>query len=269
MKARVTGHFGEWLQGRMGPDGAVALVTLTCPVLGVEVDIADGALDIVSDVPVLDTARLIRFLEALGVPVRGRFTLRTGMIPGAGAGASTAVLVAIARAVLGPEAKPGRVAAACLAAEGASDPLMLAHPDRAIWASRQAKALITTGPLPKAEIVGGFWGDPLRTDPGDADFPDISDLIDAWQTAVRGGDLAKMARLSARSARRTTGRRGPVGDPVEQVAHDLGALGFARAHTGSARAVIFAPGAVPRQAGAVASEAGLTGVIRFRTGGRA
>ena len=28
----VAGHFGEWLQGRLGPDGPVALVTLPCPV---------------------------------------------------------------------------------------------------------------------------------------------------------------------------------------------------------------------------------------------
>jgi len=30
---RISGHFGELLQGRLGPQGPVALITLPCPVL--------------------------------------------------------------------------------------------------------------------------------------------------------------------------------------------------------------------------------------------
>ncbi|WP_363322866.1 asparaginase domain-containing protein, partial [uncultured Alcanivorax sp.] len=29
--ATVTGHFGEWVQGRFGPEGPVVLITLPCP----------------------------------------------------------------------------------------------------------------------------------------------------------------------------------------------------------------------------------------------
>ena len=39
---RVAGHFGELLQGRIGRDGPVALVTLPCPVLGVTASLAAG-----------------------------------------------------------------------------------------------------------------------------------------------------------------------------------------------------------------------------------
>ena len=35
VSVRVPGHFGELLQGRIGSDGPVALVTLPCPALGV------------------------------------------------------------------------------------------------------------------------------------------------------------------------------------------------------------------------------------------
>ncbi|TCP38104.1 hypothetical protein EV662_12129, partial [Rhodovulum marinum] len=34
-RACVAGHFGEFLQGRLGPDGPVVLVTLPCPALAV------------------------------------------------------------------------------------------------------------------------------------------------------------------------------------------------------------------------------------------
>ena len=267
MKARVTGHFGEWLQGRFGPDGEVALVTLPCPVLGVEVRVEDGPLGFDTDVPVMGQDGLVRFLEALGVPARGRFALRTEMIPGAGAGASTATLVALARAILGPQATEERMAAACLTCEGASDPLMLACPERHLWASRRAQVLQSTGRLPEAEIVGGLWGDPQRTDPTDVDFPDITDLFSDWVAAVEAGDLAAMAALASTSARRTTERRGPAGDPSAQIAERLGALGVARAHTGSARAMIFAPGAASERAETVLRDAGYARVIRFRTGG--
>lgn len=35
-QARVAGHFGELVQGRLGPDGPVALITLPCPALTVQ-----------------------------------------------------------------------------------------------------------------------------------------------------------------------------------------------------------------------------------------
>jgi hypothetical protein len=255
---RVPGHFGEWMQGRLGPEGPVALVTLCCPVLAVR---APGSGVRLTDL--FPAPRLAAFAGALGIS--GDFPgLECDMPLGAGAGASTACLVAAARAS-GFRGTPERLARACLAVEGASDPLMFAAPDRLLWASREARTLADLAPVPRAEIVGGYWGAPRRTDPEDDDFPDIADLVAAWRES---GDLARLAALASEAARRADARRGP-GNPMAELARDLGALGHTRAYTGAARALVFAPGTVPEGIEVALSEAGLTGVLRFVTGGGA
>lgn len=257
----VAGHFGEWLQGRVGPAAQVALVTMACPAFGVRVrrDDADG-LAVAGGLIGSDRCRA--FLDALGLPPRGWFHVAADLPPGGGAGMSTASLVALARAAGADE---GRIAAACLSVEGATDPLMLSRPDAVLWAPRRAQVIKDAPPPPEAEILGGFWGPMQRTDPADHDFPAIDDLVAAW---MAGPDLPQAARLAARSARRTTALRGPSDDPTQAMARALGALGHARAHTGPARALIFAPGTVPPGAQAALESAGYSTCLRFRTGGR-
>ncbi|MFO7757931.1 MAG: propanediol utilization protein [Roseovarius sp.] len=260
----VPGHFGEWIQGRLGPDGPVALITLACPVLcartpGRQLRTRDH----------LDAAQLDAFAAALGMdtqdwPDQDWPDLDCDMPLGAGAGASTACLVAAARAV-GFDGPPEGLARACLAVEGASDPLMFDSPDRLLWASRRAEVLRVLPAPPEAEIVGGLWGAPQRTDPSDAAFSDIADLAEFWAEAAARRDLAAIAGIATESARRCTALRGPA-DPMAELARELGALGVARAHTGSARALIFAPEKAPGTAEATLREAGLIDVLRFRTG---
>lgn len=253
MTIRVAGHFGEWLQGRLGPEGPLVLVTVACPALGVRVCEAGGSL---LPGPVRE-----RFAAALGRPLSAA-RLSADMPPGGGAGASTAALLALARAS-GVAMPPARLARACLAAEGATDPLMHDAPDALLWAPREARALSGLPPMPPCEIVGGFRGAPVATDPADLGFPDVADLVRPWRQE-RG--LAARARLAAESARRTDCLRGPADDPMAELARELGALGRVRAHTGSARGLVFAPGTVPDGAEAALAEAGLTGLLRFRTG---
>ncbi|MBM3611356.1 MAG: propanediol utilization protein [Alphaproteobacteria bacterium] len=259
----VAGHFGEWLQGISRAQGALALVTLACPVRGVAVR-CDPAPDLcVSDpVLVLGLTRARAMLQQLDCRTPLRIAITQDLPPGGGAGMSTAALVALARAVGAPE---DLIAPACLQVEGATDPLMLPAPDATLWAPRAARSLAPLPPPPRAEIVGGLWGPPMPTDPGDTDFPEIDDLIADW---ARGPDLAGAARLAQTSADRTTELRGPVGDLTPALAWDLGALGWARAHTGPARALIFAPGAAPAGAEAALMRAGFAHVLRFETGGR-
>lgn len=253
---RVAGHFGEWLQGLV--EGEVALVTLPCPALAAHVTrIAEGAALSAPGVP--NPQRLLR---ALGLPVEGRYEIRLDMPPGGGAGASTAALVALARAA-GARADPETLAAACLAAEGAVDPLMRPAPDTCLWAPRAARALRALPPPPPAEVVGGFLGRGERTDPGDRAFADMSGLIEPWIEACAAGDLPRCAALAAASATASAATRGPHRDPTRDLARDLGALGWARAHTGSARALIFAPGTAPRHAEAALAEAGYAATLRF------
>jgi hypothetical protein len=262
--AVVAGHFGEWLQGLAGPLGEVALVTLACPVRGVSVT-WDDAPDLAVDDPagLIDARRAKAFLRALHLPARGRITVAPDLPPGGGAGMSTAAFVALARAAGAPE---DRIAPACLAVEGAVDPLMLAAPDSVLWASRSAKVLAEAPPPPQAEILGGFCGPPERTDPADARFPPVDDLIAAW---AQGPDLPEAARLASLSAARCTALRGPADEPTPALGARLGALGWARAHTGPARVLIFPPGCAPAGAEEVLAAAGFTHVLRFATGGRA
>ena len=98
-EARVAGHFGEWLQGRLGPGGPVVLVTLPCPALAVTVRWEPATTLSIGGpsacVLPAETAR--RLLDALGL-AGGRVTVAADMPAGGGAGASTAALVALARA---------------------------------------------------------------------------------------------------------------------------------------------------------------------------
>ncbi|NCM96064.1 MAG: propanediol utilization protein [Rhodobacterales bacterium] len=271
---RAPGHFGEFLQGVLGVGGPVALITLPCPALaavagrryGCGVWKGRAGIDVRQGVRrVLRKAQAARFLARLGVRRGAAFRLRVAMPPGGGAGASTAARVALARAA--GRRGAARVAAACLFSEGACDPLMRAAPERALWASRQARVLAVTPALPAMEIVGGFYGLPTRTNPRDALFADIADLAAQWPQAC--ATAAAVARLASVSAARTLALRGPAHDPTAALAARLGALGWAIAHTGSARALIFAPGGAAATVEDALRAAGFAQVIRFRIGGRA
>lgn len=270
-RARVAGHFGELLQGRLGPSGPVALVTLPCPALGVTARLAPGRGFVLHDPGrLLGRAQARALARALtGRAPSGRLALRAEMPAGGGAGASTAARLAAAgvlAAAAGRRPRAERLAALCLALEGATDPLMQPAPAACLWASREARALEALPPLPALDVVGGFHGPTCATDPGDARFADIADLAAAWAPAAAAGDRARLAALATESARRNAALRpGPALAPVEAAARAHGALGVAAAHTGPARALLFAPGeGDPAGAAAALRAAGLSRVIRFR-----
>ncbi len=259
--AVVTGHFGEWVQGRLGPDGPLVLVTVACDALHVRADrMGDGPLALEQAPAILPLERAARFLELIGA-APGRFRLVANMPPGGGAGASTAALLALAEAA---GCHVADLAQSCVAVEGASDPLMLPRPDAVLWAPREGRVVAPLRPLPCAEIVAGFWGPPIATDPADMRFPDVADLIEALEGMTTLKDLAEIATASAT---RCTALRGPQDDPTEALAMDLGALGHLRAHTGSARGLIFIPGTAPSRAEETLRDAGFAQILRFRTGG--
>ncbi len=266
---RVAGHFGELMQGRIGPSGPVALISLPCPALTVSGRVLPGpGLAIHGAGQRLVTpARARRLLDRLGVGLSGRVILDAAMPAGGGAGASTAALVALAR-LAGAAAPPLALARACIAAEGASDPLMFDAPERMLWASRRGLVLELLPALPRFDILGGFFGPHRRTEARDMDFPDIADLIAPWRDAAAAGDAPALARLATTSARRTLALRGPAADPTEGLAEELGAVGFAIAHTGSARALLFHRGGIPGGAAARLRRAGFRGIVTFTVGGQ-
>lgn len=254
---RVAGHFGELMQGRLGPTGPLALISLPCPALWVQIDGLDAGL--------LGPRRVEILCRELGLPEPKLIpSIAATMPPGGGAGSSTAALVALAR-WLGFDGTPAELALACVAAEGASDPLMMPDAERLLFAPRQGRVLEDMPVLPPFTVLGGFLGAGQRTDPEDEAFPDIDDLVERWRL---GPDLTGMARLTSESAQRTLDKRGPAGDPTADLARETGALGWIIAHTGSARGLIFPRGAVPAPAADALREAGFTGVLRFDGGGR-
>ncbi|MFN3606204.1 MAG: propanediol utilization protein [Cypionkella sp.] len=263
--AQVAGHFGELMQGRIGADGPLALISLPCaalrlsatarPARGLSVHTASGG-------QIISPQRAARFLASLGLSLPARVTLRAQMPVGAGAGASTAALVALAQ-LAGWQGSPDNLARACLRAEGASDPLMLPNAERLLWASREGRVLARLPALPAFDILGGFWGPPSPTQAADLHFPDISSLLPAWIDAARSQNLDEIARLATTSAIATLQLRGPANDPSAALATALGAKGFFIAHTGSARGLIFARGGVPAGGRAMLRAAGLHGTLVF------
>lgn len=263
----LDGHLGELVQGRLGAEGPVALLTLPCPGLRMHGLWRPGPFDLFQPGrSVLSRRQVADLLAALGLPVTGRFTLRAEMPLGGGAGSSTAALVAVARLAGHPAAAAQALARATIAVEGASDPLMFPAPARVLWASRQGRALARLPALPPFDVLGGFLGPAERTDPADTGFADISDLAAALPGAM--ASAAALAALASESARRALALRGRAAgtDPTEALAAELGALGYAIGHTGPARALLFAPGTIPPQARSALRGAGFRQVLAFRPG---
>lgn len=263
----AAGHFGELLQGRLGADGPVVLISLPCPVLSVTASLVP-ARAFALHCPqghVLTPERARKFLRRLGLALPCRVTLHASMPLGGGAGSSTAALVALAR-LAGWTGPAYALARACLAVEGATDPLMFDHPERLLWASRRAEGVADLPSLPPFDIIGGFYGPPVHTTPADTRFPDISDLVINWRAAAAAQDLSWLAQLATTSANRSFALRG-IADPTAGLAHDLGALGYVAAHTGSARGLIYPRSAVPDDARAALRKAGFTRLVQFTAGG--
>lgn len=276
-RATVAGHFGELLQGRLGPGGPLCLVTLPVPCLRVAADVLPGSfgLHCAGGRRIIDGSQAAALVRAITrSPARGRVTLRASMPAGGGAGSSTAALVAVARVMAQARRlalpDPERLARLCLGIEGATDPLMFPHPARLLWDPRAARILAPLPEPPALDLVGGFLGPGLRTDPADLDFADVSDLAAFWAPAAARGDLRELARIATQSALRNVARRGgPDPGPLLAASEHLGALGIVTAHTGSARGLIFPPGARCHRATLAALRAiGLREVRHFRAGRR-
>lgn len=263
-EVQVAGHFGEWMQGRLGADGPVVLITLPCAVLGVTARPDPHGRKLLGaglDSP-QGAAAAARFMADLGIDLAKGAHLTASVEAGLGTGVSTATLLALAR-LANWRGRASVLARACLQAEGASDPLMSQSPARLLWASREGRVVARLPALPAYEVIGGFHGAARPTDPKDSAFPDIADLVAAWRSTR---DLAGFAALAAVSAQRCLDLRGPASDPTAGLARRLGALGWVIAHTGAARGLIFAPGRVPDHAGQVLRDAGLLGVLQFGGG---
>ncbi len=244
--AEIAGHLGELAQGRLGPGGSVALVTLPCPGLVSRVGYVPARGPLAAAEPVsakaLAAARLALGETAAG-DWGGRLSIARPAVPGLGLGSSTAETLGAVRAVaraFGLRLSPEREAALCLAAEGAVDPLMWQAP--VVFASREGRVIERLPPLPPMRVVGGAAGPPSPTDPADSRFPDLPDVFAELVAAMRDGDADRVARAASRSAEANQARNpNPLWGPIRALARRHGALGIAVSHTGPAIALLLSP----------------------------
>lgn len=271
IRARIDGHFGEFLQGTLGPGGPVVLVTVPCPLVGVRAHIVrSGPFRLYGGADVgLTVSRARHMLERLGIPQPGASILKATYPAGYGTGVSTAAILALAKgaanAAGAADPSTGALAEACHAVEGATDPLMMTLPANWLWASRLGRPECALPPLPAMEIIGGISSRPARTDPKDQDYPDISDLVPQWSKAAEAGDVATLGALASTSASRCRIHRG-MPDVLGTLPNELGALGQVMAHSGALSGLIFRKGEVPHTAAQMLRERGLAKILKFRVG---
>lgn len=276
--SKATGHFGEFVQGKIGAMGPVALATAPAPHVTLR-----ARLNPVVSAPLLvtgpDAGDLARKAVRRGsslveaVQVGGRLTLSQGGRAPLGGGAGLSTLISLtslraAAAAVGAVLTAEQEAACCLAVEGASDPLMYADAGRLVWASRLGRILERTAPGARFVAVGGFDGPPVRTRADDNDFPDVADLFQALIDARAAGDAAQEALTATESAKRNQ-RRNPKPRWRELVAlqQATGALGLIVAHTGSAVALLFEPDRADlHEVSAAMSRIGVSYVREFEVG---
>ncbi|MEM6549078.1 MAG: propanediol utilization protein [Pseudomonadota bacterium] len=275
-RVAVAGHFGEIAQGRVGPDGPVAVVTLPCPALVTAVTYrpALGGVTVPGPETAKAAAAARLALSALGEKAAGwggEIAIERPVAPGLGAGSSTAETLGALRAVaagFGVAFAPGREAALCLAAEGAVDPLM--HGRNCVFATREGRVLRWLAPLPPLLAVGGFAGPPRPTDPDDTAFPDRGALFEAIAAACEAGDAAALGRAATQSAAANQARRPHrAWDGLSALVGRLAAHGVALAHTGAAATLLLPASADPRPALGALSRVGLTGVRHWHIGASA
>lgn len=249
--ARIAGHLGELIQGRLGPGGRIGLITLPCAGLGLEVSHRAGATTpgdarftlFQPDGMAMTLPGFLDLHRRLGRTPRGSWTLRSEMPIRAGAGASTAAILAVAR-ILAPGLDMLQMERLCHEIEGASDPLLRPDAERLLWASREGRVISVLPPLPPMQVVGGFQGAGVRTEPEDRNFPDVTDILHAWPDACRSP--AAVGALVTESSRRSIALRGGADyRQLENLAASFGAHGFSIAHTGTARAFLLPRRAEP------------------------
>ena len=239
---RIWGHFGELIQGRLGSDGPIALVTLPCPALRTKVCFTPGGRlrTAGADAPFArDLAA--RLLETWAPGTGGLLEIERPAAVGLGAGSSTAELLGVVRAIalhLGRSLTPEQEARLCHSMEGAVDPLM--YDQTVLFASRQPQVLETLPALPPFQVIGGFAGPGQRTDPQDTAFPDVTAAVAQLRSGLIAGDLQQIADAARTSAEANQVRNpNPAWDGVLRIGADTGALGPVVSHTGSAIGLIL------------------------------
>ena len=189
----VNGHFGEFIQGKLGVNEPLVLVTIPSRFYKVQVTYTKGSFEVVQNGTSFYNRTVVSELANLAnARLNGRITICLSMPEACGLGSSTATRVGILRAIR-PSISVNSIVSICLKHERASDPIMYKSPERLLWAPREGKIIEKLPRLPKISCVGGLFGLPLKTNPLDNNFPIIKDLVDMWkQTNMTDKNFAEI-----------------------------------------------------------------------------
>ncbi|MFC8451311.1 kinase [Kitasatospora sp. NPDC057223] len=241
------GTFGELLQGALaGPDEdflvtlpiarwSTAQVTLTPGADGLRVEPA-------GKLKALRVARSVLARHGDGDGDGGTLVLSGDLPEGKGMSSSSADLVATVRAVadaLGITLPPQEIETYLRGIEP-TDGLM--YSEVVAFHHRKVRLCRTLGPVPPMTIVGVDEGGQVDTVDFNASRPvvpaaergEYGVLLDGLATALAGGDLAAVGRISTRSAELNQARCHKRHlDRMLEIRRDIGALGVAVAHSGT------------------------------------
>ena len=260
----VNGHFGEFIQGRLGVTDPLVLVTVPSRFFKVQVTYTEGAFEVVQNgTSFYDRSVVSELAKLAKARLSGRLKICLSMPEACGLGSSTATRVGILRAIR-PDISVNSIVSICLKHERASDPIMYKSPERLLWAPREGKIVEKLPRLPKISCIGGLFGSPLKTNPSDNNFPIISDLVDKWKRTEMTDK--NFAEICAESSERTISIRKLSDDPTRKITKEIGALGFSIAHTGNVRNFIFPYRSIPSNAEKILSSYGFRNVHRFSLG---
>ncbi|KOX16155.1 GHMP kinase [Nocardiopsis sp. NRRL B-16309] len=183
-------------------------------------------------------------------PSGGDLRLTGGLPAGLGLGSSTSDVTATIRAVAdayGALLPPASVARTAVAAEGASDPVMLGERP-VLFAQREGRVLEELGAaLPELAVVGCLTGHGRPVDtmglPGTVRSRDAAvyeRLRAALRAAVADGDPAEVGRVSTESAilNQRVLPKEELGK-IRGVARHCAAVGIQVAHSGNVAGVLF------------------------------
>ena len=269
----VAGHFGELLQGRLGPSGPLALITLPTRGLQPSPPATTPPAPSASTPPARRPSPATRPPASTAASPARRFAAPSRSTPPCPPAAAPAPPPPPCSPPPPPSpaaARTRRKPSPASATPSKAPPTRSCTPRPAPSSGPPAPPARSAAfpPLPAFHVAGGFLGPGRRTDPGDLAFADIADLAAAWPAAAARRDLAALAALATESARRNARHRhGPDLAPLLAAAERHGALGIVAAHTGSALGLLFA--APPPDAALADLRAlGLARVARFRAGGR-
>ncbi len=260
----ISGHFGEFIQGRFDRDGSIVLITVPNLEHKATVVCTPDPFKVEQIVTQSKPKELVsKVFYTLNHSPKGQFRISLDMPECYWLGSSTAARVGLFLSI-NPDLSPEFLAQSCINQEGASDPLMFSKPEKLLWAPRQGKIIRNLPKLPRIMCSGGLFGILQRTDPLDLDLQIISDLITEWESLDK--IPIKIGEICSDTSDRTLKLKGHDDVSTKKIRKELGALVYSIVRTGTVRNFIFPHVSVPKKVKNFLEKARFMDVRQFSLG---